>query len=186
MGPLNAPSLRACIKNFLLRRPHMNYARIASKLREQIIKFSGELSTGWPKVMRRFLAEALYGIQARQSVRLTEIARALEEKIPLRKSQSRLCRQLGRWGLWAKIENALCRIASARIKKDTLLVLDISDIAKKYARRMEYLAVVRDASEGILAHGYWTYSVIGAETAGASSIISSTTDYILDYILLFA
>ena len=26
----------------------------------------GELSVGWPKVARRFLAEALYGIQARQ------------------------------------------------------------------------------------------------------------------------
>ena len=61
----------------------MNYARIAYKLREQIIKFSGELSLGWPKVMRHFLAEALYGIQARQSVRLTEIARALEENVPL-------------------------------------------------------------------------------------------------------
>ena len=44
---------------------------------EQIIKFSGELSPGWPKVARRFLAEAIYGIQARQSVHLTEIARSL-------------------------------------------------------------------------------------------------------------
>lgn len=37
------PSSRACIKNFVLKRLHMNYARIASKLREQIIKFLGEL-----------------------------------------------------------------------------------------------------------------------------------------------
>lgn len=52
----------------------------------------GELSSGLPKVARRFLAETLYGIQARQSVRLTEIARSLEEKIPLRKTQYRLSR----------------------------------------------------------------------------------------------
>ena len=64
----------------------MDYARIVSKLREQIIKFSGELSFGWPKVARRFIAEVVYGIQARQSVRLTEIARSLEERIPLRKT----------------------------------------------------------------------------------------------------
>lgn len=123
----------------------------------------GELSSEWPKVLRRFIAESIYGIQARQSVRLTEVARALEEKIPLRKTQYRLCRQLGRWGLWAKIVNALCRMASLRVKKDTLLVLDISDIAKKYARKMEYLAMVHDGSEGTLANGYWTCSVIGAE-----------------------
>lgn len=141
----------------------MNYAKTVHKLREQIIKFSGELSFGWPKVMQRFIVEALYGIQARQSVRLTEIARSLEEKIPLRKTHCRLCRQLGRWGLWRKITDSLCQMASSRVKEDTLLVLDISDIAKKYARRMEYLATVHDGSEGTLTNGYWTCSVIGAE-----------------------
>jgi len=141
----------------------MDYARIISKLREQIIKFSGELSAGWPKVARRFIAEVVYGIQARQSVRLTEIARSLEERIPLRKTQYRLSRQLGRQWLWAKITDSLCRMASSRVRKDTLLVLDISDIAKKYAQKMEYLATVRDGSEGTLTNGYWTCSVIGAE-----------------------
>ena len=162
MGPHDAKlgSLRMLI---FLRRPHMDYARIVSKLREQIIKFSGELSAGWPKVARRFIAEVVYGIQARQSVRLTEIARSLEERIPLRKTQYRLCRQLGRRGLWAKITDSLCQMASSRVEEDTLLILDISDIAKKYAQKMEYLARVRDGSEGTLANGYWTCSVIGAE-----------------------
>jgi hypothetical protein len=54
-------------------------------------------------------------------------------------------------------------MASSRIEEDSLLVLDISDITKKYAERMEYLAMVRDGSEGTLAHGYWTCSVIGTE-----------------------
>ena len=141
----------------------MDYARIVSKLREQIIKFSGELSFGWPRVARRFIAEVVYGIQARQSVRLTEIARSLEERIPLRKTQYRLSRQLGRQWLWAKITDSLCQMASSRVEEDTLLVLDISDIAKKYAQKMEYLATVRDGSEGTLTNGYWTCSVIGAE-----------------------
>ena len=54
-------------------------------------------------------------------------------------------------------------MASSRVKEETLLVLDISDIAEKYAERMEYLAMVHDGSEGTLANGYWTLSVIGAE-----------------------
>jgi len=81
----------------------------------------------------------------------------------LRKTQYRLCRQLGRRGVWAKITDSLCQMASSRVGEDTLLVLDISDIAKKYAQKMEYLARVRDGSEGTLANGYWTCSVIGAE-----------------------
>jgi hypothetical protein len=141
----------------------MHYARTAFKLREQIIQFSGELSSHCPKVVRRFLVEAIYGIQARQSVRLTEIARALNEKIPLRKTQYRLCRQLGREELGHWIRMAITRRAAGYVEKKTLLILDLSDITKKYAQKMEYMATVRDGSEKALGKGYWTCSVIAAE-----------------------
>ena len=58
----------------------------------------------------------------------------------------------------------LCRMAAARIQDLTLLILDLSDISKKYARRMEYLARVRDGSEDGLANGYWLLQIIGAES----------------------
>jgi len=148
----------------------MHYARTASKLREQIVKFSGELSAGWPKVARRFLAEAIYGIQARQSVHLTEIARALGEKIPLKKTHFRLCRQLGRVDLGRRLLDGLCRMGAQSVEKSTLLIMDISDIKKKYARRMEHLARVWDGSEKSLANGYWTISVLGAEV-GKTSLV---------------
>lgn len=54
-------------------------------------------------------------------------------------------------------------MGSWRIREDTLLVMDISDIAKKYAQKMEYMARVWDGSEGEVANGYWTCNVIGAE-----------------------
>ena len=146
----------------------MHYAKTAHRLREHIIKFSGELSAGLPKVACRFITEAIYGIQARQSVRLTEIARSLKEEISLKKTQYRLSRQLGRRGLWRGLVEGLCRLGAERVKEETLLVVDISDIAKRYAERMEYLAMVRDGSEGTLAHGYWTCSVIGTEVGEPS------------------
>jgi hypothetical protein len=141
----------------------MHYAKTAQKLREQILRFSGELSSGLPKPARRFIAEMIYGIQARQSVRLTEIGRALEERIPLRKTEYRLCRQLKRKGLWERLTQTLCRMAAVRIQELTLLILDLTDISKKYARRMEYLAGVHDGSEDSVANGYWTVQVVGAE-----------------------
>ncbi len=109
MGPHDAKPT-SLHKDYCLEEAPMHYAKTASKVREQIIKFSGELSIGWPKVARRFLAEALYGIQARQSVHLTEIARALKEKIPLKKTQYRLSRQLGREDLESRVLNAISRI----------------------------------------------------------------------------
>jgi len=41
------------------------------------------------------------------------------------------------------------------IKEDTPIILDLSDIAKPYAKKMDYLATVRDGSSGELINGYW-------------------------------
>jgi hypothetical protein len=115
----------------------------------------------------------LYGIQARQSVRLTEIGRALGEKIPLRKTGYRLCRQLQRAGLWERLTQRLGRLAASRIQDLTLLILDLTDISKRYAQRMEYLARVHDGSEQGVGTGYWLLQVIAAEpgkTPGPASL----------------
>jgi hypothetical protein len=80
----------------------MYFAKIAQKLREQIVQFSGGLSTGLPKVARRFVAEMIFGIQARDSVRLTEVGRALGERVSLKKTEERLSRHLGRHRLERK------------------------------------------------------------------------------------
>jgi len=113
------------------------------------------------------MMEMVYGIQARQSLRLTEISRALGEKVSVKKNVERLSRQLGRVGLWRFVTLRLLKMAAKRIGEATLLVLDISDLSKKYARRMEYLAKVRDGSEKEEGRGYWTLNVIGAEIGSA-------------------
>ena len=145
----------------------MYFARTAQKLREQMVQFSGELSTGLPKVARRFVAEMIFGIQARGSVRLTEVGRALGERVSLKKTEERLSRQLGRQRLEREIQHRLIRHAAPRIEDDTLLVLDLSDLTKKYAEKMEYMARVRDGSEKELGWRYWTLSIVGANTKGS-------------------
>jgi hypothetical protein len=129
----------------------MDYSRIARKLREKIAGFSGEVSKGLPKTGRRFVREMLYRIQASQSVVLTKVGRMLEEEISIKKVQERLCRQLQREGLDQVIQKNLLKTASGLMGKDTLLILDPTDIRKKYARKMEFLGNVRDGSEGVLA-----------------------------------
>jgi len=114
-------------------------------------------------VVGRFIAEMVYGINARGSVRLSEIARALEEDIPLIKTIDRLSENLAREGLVNEIVDRVAAEACARIKDDTLLTIDPSDISKRYAKKMEYLATVRDGSTGELSDGYWTCQVIGAQ-----------------------
>ena len=148
----------------------MNIAQIRFRLRGQMVLFSGKLSLGLPKVMRRCVAETLYGICARGSVRLSEIARALAEEISLKKTIDRLSARVAYPGLARHLTEAVIKDAASRIKKDTLLIVDISEVAKKYARKMQYLCRVRDGSEGELADGYWTCDVVGVEVGEAEII----------------
>ena len=132
----------------------MNIAQIAGRLRATIVHFSGKLSLGLPKVMRRFVAEAMYEIAAKGSVRLSEIARILEEPIAMKKTVDRLSSRLAYVGLSDHLTDRIIDDASSRITEDTLLIIDPSEITKKYAKKMQYLDMVRDGSEGERSIGY--------------------------------
>ncbi len=84
--------------------------------------------------------------------------------------QTRLSRNLGQPELRAHLGAAVLREGGARSGARTLLVLDISDIAKPYAEKMQYLARVRDGSTGDIADGYWLCQVIGVENEAAAIV----------------
>jgi hypothetical protein len=45
------------------------------------------------------------------------------------------------------------------IRDDTPTILDLTDIARPYAKKMDYLATVRDGSTGELVNGYWVAEI---------------------------
>jgi len=149
----------------------MNFSILANKLRNKITKFSGILSQDLDKTARRFIQEAVYGIMASQSVMLTEIGRQLESRISLKKIEERFSRQLIKPRIWSCLHHRVLSMANNHVKDRTLLILDLSDIKKKYAEKMEHMATVHDGSdEGTLVSGYWTTQVIASEV-GSNEII---------------
>jgi hypothetical protein len=100
---------------------------------------------------------------ASQSVMLTEIGRQLESRVSLKKIEERFSRQLIKAGIWGSIHRHILSLASNRIKDKTLLILDLSDVKKKYAEKMEYLTKVHDGSEDEIVDGYWTNQIIATE-----------------------
>ena len=138
----------------------MNFSHLANKLRYKITKFSGIVSKGLDKTARRFIQEAVYGIIASESVMLTEMGRQLETSVSLKKVEERFSRQLLKPGIWDCLQSRILSLASERVKERTLLILDLSDLKKKYAEKMEYLATVRNGSEEWeFVAGYWTNQV---------------------------
>ncbi len=144
--------------------------QIGLKLRTQIGRFSGKLCEGMGKIQSRFVGEAIYGIQARGSVRISEIARSLSEKTSVKKRIDRLSRNLARLGLDCEISEAVLAQGATLVKRDMLLILDPTDITKKYARKMECLAKVRDGSAKEIGLGYWIDTVVAADV-NSSAIV---------------
>jgi hypothetical protein len=142
----------------------MNFSHLANKLRYKITKFSRILSKDLDKTASRFIQEAIYGIIASESVMLTEIGRQMESRVSLKKTEERFSRQLIKPRIWNCLQKSILSLASVRAKEKSLLILDLSDLKKKYAEKMEYLATVRDGSEnGEPVDGYWTNQVIASE-----------------------
>jgi hypothetical protein len=54
-----------------------------------------------------------------------------------------------------QLKNVLPQVWLPYFEDDTPIILDLSDLAKPLARKMDYLATVRDGSTGELVNGYW-------------------------------
>ena len=142
-------------------------SKIAGKIKSQITRFSHKISGEFKRPTRKLIVQMLYGIQASKDVKLSNIARSLNEEIALIKTENRLSRNLGRMDLADRINKRLIKEGGKRIQRDTVIALDLSDLDKPYAQKMEYLALVRDGSTGEKrSNGYWLIDVLGAEVEG--------------------
>jgi DDE family transposase len=141
-------------------------SKLRSRLKAQLTKFCSELCMELSRPLEKFVGQMLFGIQASQDVKLSNIARSLKEEIPLIKTEDRLSRNLKAAALEAELTPQLAKMASQRITANTVLCLDLSDLRKEHARKMEYLATVRDGSTGEMHAGYWLCDITGAEVNG--------------------
>ena len=148
----------------------MQDSKLRSRLKAQLTKFSTELCDGLSRPQERFVGQMLFGIQASQDVKLSNIARSLKEEIPLIKTEDRLSRNLKAGELEAELTPQLVQLASQRVGANTVLCLDLSDIRKEYAQKMEYLAPVHDGSTGEVHTGYWLCDITGAEVNGSEIV----------------
>jgi len=128
-----------------------------------LTKFSLQLCAGLSRPLAKFVSQMLFGIQSSQDVKLSNIARALQEDITLIRTEKRLSRNLKSAELEKELTLQLVKMGSTRLQPNTVLALDLSDIRKEYAQKMENLATVRDGSTGELHQGYWLCDVTAAE-----------------------
>jgi hypothetical protein len=137
-------------------------SRTVAVIKGQLSKFSGIISKGLPKAKQRLVREMIYGIQAGKDIKLSNITRALNEPIPLIKTEDRLSRNLDDRDFTG---DQICRLGSRNVLDDMVIAIDPGDIRKRYASKMECLAKIHDGSEHALGDGYRLTKAVAADIA---------------------
>lgn len=136
---------------------------VVAKIKAQLSKFSGIISKGFPKAKRRLIKELLYGIQATKDVKLSNISRSLNEQQALIKTEDRLSRNLDDVDFTDGLNREICRLGASKVLDEMVIAIDLGDIRKKFARKMEYLCGIRDGSENEVGNGYWLCKCVAAD-----------------------
>ena len=123
-------------------------------------RFVSNLTQQLTKPKAKFVSQLLCGVLFSNNLVLTNIASKVPCPSTLTAIAKRFRRQLADSNsflreLWS---NYLC-LLRRRLKIDSLFIVDLTDLAKPYAKKMEYLAYVRDGDKDCLVPGYWCMEV---------------------------
>ena len=117
-------------------------------MKREIERFTKKITENLDKVSIKFVMDMQYGLSKSKSCLISEISRALDEKINLKNTVERLCNNLVR--LTEEQRNIIKNNYYKEIKKyfgeEPVAIFDDSDINKEYSKKLEDLDKVIDAS----------------------------------------
>ncbi len=119
----------------------------------------------------------LHGMLACRDVRLSVLVRSLGECISPKKTWERLRRNLGRPELGERLMEAHTRRHRTAIRQKRYCIIDLSDIQKPCAKKMEGLGRVRDGDKSTpkrpeIGNGYWWLNAVMADDEGIVPVYS--------------
>lgn len=130
--------------------------KLTAPILAHLKEFVQSLTESQTKPLGKFIHQMLLGIIASGSLILAEIGRSLEEEMALKHTEKRLSHHLNnpRWEITA-LRTAYLERISSKITPQTVIAVDLTDLSKPYAQKMEYLCRVRDEDKDEIGPGYW-------------------------------
>ena len=138
-------------------------AKLVHGLKAQMRHFASSLFKDFSLGASRAFSEVFHGLCRDGKSTLTSIGRGLDESAKLINAVERLSRNLSRQDLSKTVNRRLVAAASRRIERDTLVIVDLSDIQKPYGHSMEHIGLVRDGSSGKIGPGYWDLNIVATD-----------------------
>ncbi len=125
-----------------------------SFVQEKLSRFAAKVSVDFSRPVAKFVKEMLFGLCGTGSASVFNIAKNIQDTVSTKKTSERLYRNLKREGLDLQLQEALLNIVCPKIKADSLIIVDDSDIEKPYARKMQGLKKVHNGSKATQSMGY--------------------------------
>jgi len=134
---------------------------LLSKVKTQLYDYLTPMLAAADKPRERFLRESLPAVLLSGSLVVSEFARWIHDGCSDRfyRLKRLLHHLVSPVAPMDRIVRAYRESLAAQISPDTPLIIDMTDLAKPRARKMKYLALVRDGSEDKLVPGYWCLEV---------------------------
>ncbi len=119
--------------------------------------FLHAISSDLTRPQKKFLRDGLVGLlRAGRPIVCRMVRKLPDRRRKFLSRRDRMEANLNRQSdIDQKIKAALPDLWLPMVREDTPIILDLSDLAKPLAKKMDYLATVRDGSTGQLVNGYW-------------------------------
>lgn len=124
------------------------------KVKKQLKRYLDKTLPPMGKVAQKAIYDLSFGILKSGDVKVTNIARALDEPCDLKHTVKRLNDRLGTDNYVATVESAVADQYPKAFDDNTVVAIDTTDTTKRYARKMENLSKVRDGDTGKIGLGY--------------------------------
>jgi hypothetical protein len=130
-------------------------------------KFISCLTEKLSKPKTKFITDLLCGTLFSSNLILTNVASKVPHPSRITAIAKRFRRQLADGQPFIKpLWFNYLALASHRLDRDSLLPIDLTDLAKPYAKKMENIALVRDGDKGSLVPGYWCMEAYALDKDG--------------------
>lgn len=126
----------------------MNYfTSNTNEMKRKIVNFTNNMSNGLKKSERKFICDMFYGLGVGKDVKISNVARQLNENIKLDNTIERLCIHLEKFNSRNLVNQNYYKYVESMASKYPISLFDDSDIVKLFGKKFEDLDVVKDASD---------------------------------------
>ena len=130
--------------------------QIQNKMSSYFSKLSDHLSK--PEV--RCVREMVTGIIKNGTVLINQIASGIRDDVSLSKTTKRFRNHYNKIGFFMKLFKGHLHSVKGKVNHGDYILVDGSDIQKKYAKMMEGLDYVKDGDKHTIGLGYWLMNIV--------------------------